>query len=88
MIGHHFTINATLDEAAKWWYATSDDVPGLATGAASLDELLVKLDTIIPELLELNKVVFEDDDDDDDVVTISYSVMAEASGQVMVSRQG
>ncbi len=80
----HFTINATWDEEARWWVATSDDVPGLATGAATWPELLSKLATVIPELLELNEV--DIDDDTDDVVAVSYSVMAQATGQAMVRR--
>jgi len=48
------TIRATWDEEAKVWVAESDDVPGLATEADSLDALLAKLQVIVPELLELN----------------------------------
>jgi predicted RNase H-like HicB family nuclease len=36
------------------WVATSDDVPGLATGADTLDALVDKLKVVIPELLEAN----------------------------------
>lgn len=48
------TVNASWDDEAKYWVAESDDVPGLATGAATLEELLGKLKVMIPELLELN----------------------------------
>ncbi len=47
-------VHATWDEEAKVWVATSDDVPGLATEAESLDVLVPKLKAMIPELLELN----------------------------------
>ena len=47
-------IRATWDDDAKVWVAESDDVPGLATEAASLDALMAKLRDLIPELLELN----------------------------------
>lgn len=48
------TVEAIWDEEASYWVAESDDVPGLATGAATLEELLSKLRVMIPELLELN----------------------------------
>ena len=80
----HLTVKATMDTEAGWWVATSDDVPGLATGAATLEELIRKLAVMIPELLELNEDALTDDDDD--FVTISYSIMAEATGQARVRR--
>ena len=51
-----FRIDAEWDPEADVWVATSDDVPGLATEAASLDELAGKLRVLVPELLELNGV--------------------------------
>jgi len=39
--------------------AESDDVPGLATGAATLDEMVSKLAIMIPELLELNRHIID-----------------------------
>ncbi len=48
------TIRATWDEDAKVWVAESDDVPGLATEADTLDALFAKLQVIVPALLELN----------------------------------
>ena len=47
-------IVAMWDEDAKVWVATSDDVPGLATEADTLDVLIDKLKVIAPELLEAN----------------------------------
>jgi predicted RNase H-like HicB family nuclease len=47
-------VNAFWDDEARVWVAESDDVPGLATGATTLESLLEKLEVIIPELLELN----------------------------------
>lgn len=49
----HF-IRAEWDDEAKVWVATSDDVPGLVTEAATLEELSAKLDILVPELLQLN----------------------------------
>jgi hypothetical protein len=47
-------VHATWDDEAKVWVVTSDDIPGLATEAESLDVLIPKLKIMIPELLELN----------------------------------
>jgi hypothetical protein len=47
-------VRATWDDEAKVWVATSDDVPGLVTEAASLDILVPKLRTMIPEMLDAN----------------------------------
>jgi predicted RNase H-like HicB family nuclease len=51
---HVLAVRATWDDDAKVWVAESDDVPGLATEAASLDALMAKLRDLIPELLELD----------------------------------
>ena len=51
---HEYAIEATWDDEAGVWVAESQDVPGLVTEAASLDELAARLVIIIPELLELN----------------------------------
>jgi hypothetical protein len=48
-------IGATWDDDAKVWVAESDDVPGLATEAASRDALMAKLRYLIPDLVELNE---------------------------------
>ena len=42
------------DEEAQVWVATSDDVPGLATEADTVDALVKKLQSMIPELLDAN----------------------------------
>lgn len=49
-----YIVRAFWDAEVEVWVAESDDVPGLATGAATLDELVSKLSVMIPELLELN----------------------------------
>ena len=49
-----FFIRAEWDGEAHVWVATSDDVPGLATEADTLEALSTKLETMIPELLEAN----------------------------------
>ena len=47
-------VRAFWDEEAKVWVAESDDVPGLVTEASSVDQLVEKLKTLIPELLAEN----------------------------------
>ena len=42
------------DGEAKVFVATSEDIPGLATEADTPEELVKKLQVIIPELLEWN----------------------------------
>lgn len=47
-------IRAEWDPDAAVWVATSDDVPGLATEAETLDALSLKLEAMVPELLDAN----------------------------------
>lgn len=66
-----YDIHCVWDDEARVWVATSDDVPGLATGADTLDELVEKLKVVIPELLEANGIL------DEDVADIPFSIHAE-----------
>ena len=49
-----YSVRCIWDPEAAVWVAGSDDVPGLATGADTLDALVEKLKIVIPELLEAN----------------------------------
>ena len=49
-----YFIRAEWDAEAAVWVATSNDVPGLATEADTLEALVAKLRTLVPELLALN----------------------------------
>ena len=51
---HEYHVFAVWDETAKVWVATSDDVPGLATEAETVELLRAKLRVMIPELLALS----------------------------------
>jgi predicted RNase H-like HicB family nuclease len=51
-----FFIRAEWDEEASVWVATSDDVPGLVTEEATMEDLIRKLKIVVPELLEANGV--------------------------------
>jgi predicted RNase H-like HicB family nuclease len=47
-------VSVVWDKEAEVWVAESDDVPGLVTEAATMEELSRKLDVMIPEMLEAN----------------------------------
>lgn len=47
-------VRAEWDGEARVWVATSDDVPGLATEADTTEQLVDKLKSLIPELLDAN----------------------------------
>ena len=61
MKGKPLFVRAEWDEEAKVWVATSDDVPGLATEAVTMEALTEKLKVMIPELLMANNVLFQDE---------------------------
>jgi predicted RNase H-like HicB family nuclease len=69
---HQYTVRCEWDPDARVWVATSDDAPGLATGAETLDELIGKLKVVIPELLEANGLLEPDQQGD-----ISFAIIAE-----------
>ncbi len=49
-----YYVHAQWDSDAQVWVASSDEVPGLATEADTIESLVQKLKSLIPELLELN----------------------------------
>jgi predicted RNase H-like HicB family nuclease len=49
-----YFIRAEWDAEAQVWVASSDDVPGLATEADTIEALEAKLQSMVPELLEAN----------------------------------
>jgi len=52
-----YHVQADWDPEAGVWVATSEDVPGLATEAATLEALTEKLRAMVPELLEANRLL-------------------------------
>ena len=52
---HTYTVTCHWDAEAGVWYVAESDVPGLATEAATVEEMDQKLLVLIPELLALNK---------------------------------
>ena len=55
-----YTILTTWDEEAAVWIASSIDVPGLVLESGSLDALMERVKSAIPELLLLNGTVTKD----------------------------
>ena len=53
---HSYTVHCTWDAEAGVWYVSDSDVQGLATEAATVEEMNRKLELMIPELLEANAV--------------------------------
>jgi predicted RNase H-like HicB family nuclease len=72
MIDRAYAVQCSWDPEAEVWVATSDEVPGLATGADTLDALIDKLKVVIPELLEANGLIAPDEIGD-----IPFTVTAE-----------
>ena len=78
-----YTVRCEWDLDARVWVATSDDVPGLATGADTLDELFEKLMVVIPELLEANGLLKPDQQGD-----IPFAIIAGVTSRRRVPRDG
>ena len=57
-------VEAIWDAEAQVWVATSDDVPGLITEADTSEQLIKKLQVLIPELLQANCLIDEHDPSD------------------------
>jgi predicted RNase H-like HicB family nuclease len=53
-------VRATWDDDAEVWVATSEDIPGLVTEAANEQELMDKLQMIIPDLVAASDEQFDD----------------------------
>jgi len=52
-----YHVEAAWDPEAGVWVASSDDVPGLATEAETIEELTEKLRSMIPEILSANALL-------------------------------
>ena len=51
------SVRAIWDPVALVWVATSDDLPGLVTEAATVEALAAKLPALVSDLLELNGAI-------------------------------
>jgi predicted RNase H-like HicB family nuclease len=76
-MGSLILVKATWDPEAGVFVAESDDVPGLVTEAASLDQLSAKLPGIIQDLL---------DSEGGDEVEVPIEIIAHVSSRVRLSR--
>lgn len=56
-------VHVVWDEEAKVWYVAESNIPGLAAEAATTEDMLSKLRTLIPELVALNRHLLADHDD-------------------------
>jgi predicted RNase H-like HicB family nuclease len=68
-------VRAIWDDEAEVWVAQTSDIAGLATDAATVEELRDKILVKIPELLELNGVT-------SDLAEIPVHILAEQSTRV------
>lgn len=64
-------VKAIWDKDARVWVAVSEDVPGLATEAETIEQLIEKLQVMIPELLEANGLL------DNNEGEISFHLLSE-----------
>lgn len=49
-----YYVKAEWDPDAEVWFVTNTDVPGLVAEADTPAELLTLLETLVPEMVELN----------------------------------
>lgn len=63
-------VTARWDSEAGVWVATSDDIPGLVTEAASLDALVKRIVDVAPELMDDNAHLLEGADDLKDLLEV------------------
>ena len=75
-----YHIHAEWDPESSVWVATSDDVPGLATEAATMEALTEKLRILVPELLVANEVL-----PTAVAGTISYELVSHRAESVLVA---
>ncbi len=49
-----YTVKCDWDAAARVWFVSETNVPGLSTESATVEAMTKKLRTLIPELLAMN----------------------------------
>lgn len=65
-----YVVNAFWDDEASVWVALSDDIPGLATEARTLDALVARVNAVAPELLDDNAHLVPGGRADDEKISI------------------
>ena len=73
-----YEVRAFWDPEASVWVAESEDVPGLVTEAETVEQLIAKLQVMVPELLEANGFAMEKD--------VSIKLVAERTLVAMLER--
>jgi predicted RNase H-like HicB family nuclease len=58
-----YEVRAFWDPEASVWVAESEDVPGLVTETETVEQLIAKLQLMVPELLEANGAVVAEEKD-------------------------
>ncbi|MDR3335253.1 MAG: DUF1902 domain-containing protein [Treponema sp.] len=51
-----YHVSLRWDDEASVWYATSEDVPGLALDCGSFDALIERVKFAVPDLLDVKDV--------------------------------
>ena len=72
MANIEYTVQVEWDDEAQVWVASSENIPGLATGADTIDLLMEKLRIVVPELLEENGMLPATQE----AVDVPFTVMA------------
>ena len=49
-----WTVRADYDPESHSWYSVAGDVPGLAVGGDTIEELAAKAGAMLPDLLEIH----------------------------------
>lgn len=78
---NEFIVRADWDDEAGVWVATSDDIPGLVTEAATLDALQQRILAIAPDLLEENAHLIHDDTAPDGPINVCMLSKFSADGR-------
>ena len=78
-----YHVHAEWDPDAEVYVATSGDIPGLATEAPSMEALRLKLEVLIPELLEANGSLPKGDEG----IEIPYELVSQLKGTISVPAQ-
>ena len=78
-----FLVQAIWDSDTQVWSAYSDEVPGLVTESGTLEALATKLETMVPELLELNGRLSPEDLSGIKAITVTVTGELEAKTQAV-----
>ena len=76
-----YGVSAFWDKEAQVWVAESESVPGLATEAETLEALTQKLRRLVPELLQLNRII-----EDTSVGEIEIEITSHRQETVQIAR--